>query len=76
MASILVKDLRPAGSDLLVDQESFLSDLSDELTGDINGGLTFLTPASPATPQIGAAAASAAVGSAVLSYNVVKNWGR
>ncbi len=76
MASILVQDLRPAGSDLLIDQESFLTDLSDELTGDINGGLTFTITISPASAQIGAAAVSAFVGSAVLSYNVVKNWGK
>ncbi|MBW4656498.1 MAG: hypothetical protein KME20_26150 [Kaiparowitsia implicata GSE-PSE-MK54-09C] len=76
MASILVNDLRPAGSDLLLDQESFLTDLSDELTGDINGGLTFLTPASPATGQIGAAAVSAFVASVGASYVVVKNWRR
>ena len=75
MASILVKDLCPAGSDLLLDQESFLTELSDELTRDINGGLTFLAPASPATAQIGAAAVGVAVGAGVLAYNVVKNWG-
>lgn len=34
MASISVQDLLPAGTDLLLDRESFLTDLSDELTRD------------------------------------------
>jgi hypothetical protein len=76
MASILVNDLRPAGSDLLLDQESFLTDLSDELTGDINGGLTFTVVISPASAQVGAAAVSAFVASVGASYVIVKNWGK
>ncbi len=76
MASILVQDLRPAGSDLLIDQESFLTDLSDELTDDINGGLTFTITISPASAQIGAAAVTAFVASVGASYAIVKNWGR
>lgn len=76
MASISVQDLLPAGTDLLLDRESFLTDLSDELTRDVNGGLTFTVTISPASAQVGAAAVAVAVGAGVLSYNVVKNWGR
>ncbi|QZZ20216.1 hypothetical protein J5X98_23595 [Leptothermofonsia sichuanensis E412] len=76
MASILVNDLRPAGSDLLLDQESFLTDLSDELTGDINGGLAFTITISPASAQIGAAAVGTFIASVGASYAIVKNWGK
>lgn len=76
MASILVKDLRPAGSELLLDQESFLTELSDELTGDINGGLIFTVVISPASAQVGAAAVATFVAGVGASYVIVKNWGR
>lgn len=75
MATIKIVDLRPAGSALFLDGESYLEELSDDLTNGTNGG-AFITLISPASPQIGAAAVSAAIGSAALTYNVARNWGR
>lgn len=72
MANIVIIDLRPAGSELFLDGESFMDDLSDGLTDEVSGGSTFLTPASPATGQIGAAAVSAFVASVAASYNIFK----
>jgi hypothetical protein len=72
MASIAIVDLRPAGSELFLDGESFMGDLSDELAGEVSGGFTFITPASPASAQIGAAAVAVFVGSVAASYNIFK----
>lgn len=45
MAEIKIKDLRPAGSEFFVDNESYLTELSeDELN--ISGGSSFATFAS------------------------------
>lgn len=38
MAAISISDLRSAGSDLLMDSESFLSDLVDHEIAGVNGG--------------------------------------
>ena len=75
MATISITDLRPAGSALFLDGESYLEELSDDITNGTLGGV-FITLISPASPQIGAAAVSAAIGSAALTYNIVKNWAR
>ena len=63
MASIVISDLhsvssdlRPAGSDLFMDSESFLSEISDGELGVISGGTTPSVIVSAAT-----AAASAAI---------------
>lgn len=40
MASINISDLRPAGSQLFVDSESFMNDLADQELSATNGGLT------------------------------------
>ncbi|MBD2438069.1 hypothetical protein [Nostoc sp. FACHB-110] len=73
MATINITDLRPAGSTLFFDGESYLEELSDDLTSATHGGV-FITLISPASPQIGAAAVGAAIASAALTYNIVKNW--
>jgi hypothetical protein len=75
MATINITDLRPAGSALFLDRESYLEELSDDITNGTHGGV-FITLISPASPQIGAAAVSAAIASGAFTYNVVKNWGR
>ncbi len=38
MASIKISELRPAGSELFQDSESFLNELSDRETGNLEGG--------------------------------------
>ncbi len=76
MAAICIDDLRPAGSELFLDRESFLNELSDELTEGVHGGITFITPATTASPQVGVGAVAAFGGGVVGSYNIVKNWGR
>lgn len=76
MATITITDLRPAGSALFLDGESYLEELSDEITKGTHGGISFITTISPASPQIGSAAVATAVGSAALTYNISKTWGR
>jgi hypothetical protein len=39
MASITISDLRPAGTDLFQDSESFLHELTEQEVGDVLGGL-------------------------------------
>ena len=38
MASITIYDLRPAGTDLFQDPESFLHELTEQEVGDVLGG--------------------------------------
>jgi hypothetical protein len=38
MASITISDLRPAGTDLFQDSESFLHELTEKEVGDVLGG--------------------------------------
>ena len=38
MASITISDLRPAGTDLFQDSESFLHELTEQEVGDVLGG--------------------------------------
>ena len=40
MATIAISDLRPAGSDLFLDSESFLNDLTDGELNSTHGGST------------------------------------
>jgi len=40
MATIYISDLRPTGSDLFSDSESYINDLDDNEFGSIQGGLT------------------------------------
>lgn len=75
MATINIADLRPVGSTLLLDRESYLEELSDDLASETHGGV-FITLISPASPQIGAAAVGSFIASAALTYNVSRNWGR
>ena len=42
MASIKISELRPAGSELFQDSESFLNELSDREIGGIEGGAVTL----------------------------------
>ena len=63
MANITIFDLRPAGFDLFADPENYVSELSDNELGTINGGvpspLVTATPYTPQTPAIGKSVASA-----------------
>jgi len=54
MATIHIADLKMAGSDLILDQESFLQELSADETALTNGGFFFVT--------LGLAVGSAAFG--------------
>jgi hypothetical protein len=75
MATISIGNLNSIGGDLLLDdQESYLDNLSDELTVGVKGGFTPLTLA--ASPQIGAAAVATFIASAALSYNITKTFGK
>ncbi len=40
MASIVISDLRPVGSEFFMGSESFMTDLVEGELGDINGGIT------------------------------------
>lgn len=40
MASIKISDIRPAGSELFVDSESFMNDLADQELSATNGGIS------------------------------------
>lgn len=40
MASICIGNIKPAGSSLFIDEESFLNEISDEQTGLAHGGFT------------------------------------
>jgi hypothetical protein len=78
MEPIRIDGLNSAGSKLFSDKESFLEDLSDELTAGTVGGLTPspLATASPATPQTVAisTAGVASLGAGLaFSYNVGKD---
>ena len=44
MANIRIGDLPPAGSELFLDDESFMHDLSNELAGEIIGGIGSIIP--------------------------------
>lgn len=75
MATITITDLHPAGSALFLDRESYLEELSDDITNGTHGGV-FITLISPASPQVGGAAVTAAIGAGALTYNIGRNWGR
>ncbi|MBW4656499.1 MAG: hypothetical protein KME20_26155 [Kaiparowitsia implicata GSE-PSE-MK54-09C] len=69
MAYITISDLRPAGADLFMDSESFLSELSDGELSVYGGATPSTVPLSAAAcfkisvaVTAGAAAAGAAVG--------------
>ena len=76
MAAICIDDLRPAGSELFLDRESFFNELSYNLTEEVHGGITPVTPATPASPQVGVGAVAAFGVGLNVSYNIVRNWGR
>ncbi|MEH2116000.1 hypothetical protein [Nostoc sp.] len=58
MASIRISDIQPAGSSLFMDEESFISELSDEEVGLAHGGFTIFA-------LISLGLASAALGYAI-----------
>ena len=62
MATINVEKLNLTGSELLLDEESFFNDLSDEKLEQTHGGST------PATVYV-----VIAVGAAAFGYNVGRN---
>ncbi len=41
MATIVISDLHPAGSDLFFDSESYMNEMSEEITSIIGGGSGF-----------------------------------
>ncbi|MBE9037072.1 hypothetical protein [aff. Roholtiella sp. LEGE 12411] len=61
MASIRINNIQPAGSSLFMDEESFLSELSNEEIGLAHGGFTIF------------ALISLGVASAALGYAVGRN---
>ena len=40
MANIAINDIRPAGTELFMDSESFLLDLNHDEISNVNGGVT------------------------------------
>jgi hypothetical protein len=80
MATISIKDLNSLGSDLLLDKENYLDSLSEELYDSVTGGGTILasliTVVSPASPQVGGGVVATAIGSAALTYNITKTFGK
>lgn len=68
MASIVISDLRPAGSELFMDSENFLSELSDgEMSGTFGASPPVVVASAIACFKISVAvtAASAAAGAAI-----------
>jgi bacteriocin-like protein len=53
MAEIKLSELRPAGSDLLQDSESFLNELNDRELENVVGGNTIASVASQASASVG-----------------------
>ena len=53
MAEIKLSELRPAGSELLEDSESFLNELNDRDLENVVGGDTIATVASQASISVG-----------------------
>lgn len=43
MATIKISDLRPAGTELFQDTESFLNELTEPETGNLLGGILIIT---------------------------------
>ena len=68
MANITISDLRPAGFDLFADPENYVSELSDNELGTINGGVTSpVTPYTPYTPNAAAVAEGAIISAIKVS---------
>lgn len=40
MAAIVISDIRPVGSELFLDSESFMADLTDSELNGVSGGIT------------------------------------
>ena len=53
MAEIKLSELRPAGSELLEDSESFLNELNDRDLENVAGGISIASVASQASVSIG-----------------------
>ena len=86
MASIVISDLRPAGSELFMDSESFLSELSDGELSVISGGEIFgswldgfiagaVGSAIVSATAVSATAASAVGTVATLTYAASRTFG-
>uniref|UniRef100_A0A2P0ZG77 Class IIb bacteriocin, lactobin A/cerein 7B family n=1 Tax=[Tolypothrix] sp. PCC 7415 TaxID=373957 RepID=A0A2P0ZG77_9CYAN len=66
MASITVSNLRPIGSDLFMDSESFMDALTDNELAEINGGASPVLITTIATKWfVGAAVAGGIVGAII-----------
>lgn len=76
MATISIGNLNSLGGDLLIDEESYLDNLSDDLTVSVKGGFTPTVTATPASPQISAASVATFIASAALTYNITKTFGK
>ncbi|MBE9180625.1 hypothetical protein IQ268_18865 [Oculatella sp. LEGE 06141] len=71
MAYITISDLRPAGADLFMDSENFLSELSDGELSVYGGATPTIVPASAAACfkiSLGVTAVTAAAGAAVGGF--------
>ncbi|MBN3898741.1 MAG: hypothetical protein HWQ41_26770 [Nostoc sp. NOS(2021)] len=66
MASIKISELRPAGSELFQDSESFLNELNSQDMGGVIGGLNVNSVASQSVGSI----ASAAVTGGIITQSV------
>ncbi|MDJ0532281.1 MAG: hypothetical protein QNJ70_07240 [Xenococcaceae cyanobacterium MO_207.B15] len=53
MAEIKLSELRPAGSELLEDSESFLNELNDRDLENVAGGFSIVSVASQASVSVG-----------------------
>lgn len=63
MPTITISDLRPVGSELFADDESYMRDLADNEFGSIQGGFSFAAIAA----AISAAGSSVACGVSVVT---------
>lgn len=75
MATISIKELRPAGSTFFSDSESFLNELSDDVLTDVNGGGTpgwIIATAAYSSIKCGAAITGAAGVVGTLIYRAFR----
>lgn len=61
MANIQIADLSLTGSDLFLDSESFMEELTEYEISDINGGITPVTPYAIASSEVCVSVAAAII---------------
>ena len=71
MPTITISDLRPVGSELFADDESYMRDLADNEFGSIQGGFSFGAVTATIAQAISVAGSSVACGVSVVTVVTV-----